>query len=174
MCSSDLIDVLGLKGSYAGAIGIPQFMPRSYRLYAVDFDGDGRKDLSGSPVDAVGSVANFLKEHGWQRSQPVAIEARTNGDRYRSLLAAGIKPVYRGADLASFDVAVDEKIDPDAGVVLIELESPGQASGFWVGLDNFYVLTRYNRSTFYAIAVIELAREIARALPAAAGTNNAR
>ena len=87
------IDILSLKGSYAGAIGIPQFMPGSYRRFAVDFDGDGRRDLSGSPVDALGSVANFLKEHGWLRAQPVAFAARIQAERYRPLLASGINPV---------------------------------------------------------------------------------
>ncbi|OGA03917.1 MAG: lytic murein transglycosylase B [Betaproteobacteria bacterium RIFCSPLOWO2_02_FULL_62_17] len=157
----EYIDVLGLKGSYAGAIGIPQFMPGSYRRYAVDFDGDGRRDLSGSVVDALGSVANFLKEHGWQRAQPIAFTARVVGERFRVLLASGIKPVYRGADLASFEVSVEEDVDPEMGVALIELESAGQVPEYRVGLENFYVLTRYNRSSFYAIAVFELATEIA-------------
>ena len=169
------VDVLGLKGSYAGAIGIPQFMPGSYRRYAVDFDGDGKRDLSGSAADALGSVANFLKEHGWQRAQPIAFTARVLGERFRTLLASGIKPVYRGADLASFEVSAEEKFDPELGVALIALETPGQAPEYWIGLENFYVLTRYNRSSFYAIAVLELAREIANALAKQrGGATNAR
>ncbi|MSQ50801.1 MAG: lytic murein transglycosylase B [Betaproteobacteria bacterium] len=158
------IDALGLKGSYAGAIGIPQFMPGSYRRYAVDFDGDGKRDLSASAVDAVGSVANFLREHGWQRAQPIAFSAQVSGDRYRTLVASGIKPTYRGTDLASFDVTVEAPFDRDLGVVLIELESPGQAPEYRVGLENFYVLTRYNRSSFYALSVFDLAKEIGVAL----------
>jgi len=157
----DAIDVFSVRGSYAGAIGIPQFMPRSYRTFAVDFDGDGKRDLSGNFADAVGSVANYLKEHGWQRGQPVAFSARVEGEKYRELLASGIKPVYRGADLSHFQVSIDQTIDPANGIVLVELETAGKASEYWLGLDNFYVLTRYNRSSFYAIAVFELAREIA-------------
>lgn len=168
------IDVLGQKGSYAGAIGIPQFMPGSYRRYAVDFDGDGRRDLSASVVDAVGSVANFLKEHGWQRSQPVAFAARVHGERYRALAASGIKPVYLGTDLASFEVSVEEPFDRAAGVVLIELESPGQPPEYRVGLDNFYVLTRYNRSSFYALSVVDLAAEISAAMNRERGAAGAR
>jgi membrane-bound lytic murein transglycosylase B len=160
------IDILGLKGSYAGAIGIPQFMPGSYIRYAVDFDGDGRRDLTTSTSDAVGSVANYLKEHGWQRSKPVVLPARVSGERYRTLVASGIKPVYRGTDLAGFEVSAEQPFDLDSGVVLIELESPGQAPEYRIGLENFYVLTRYNRSSFYAMAVFDLAKEIAAAMDA--------
>ena len=158
------IDLLGLKGSYAGAIGIPQFMPGSYRRYAVDFDGDGKRDLSRSVIDAVGSVANFLREHGWQRAQPIAFSAQVTGDRFRTLIASGIKPAYRGTDLASFEVTVEQPFDRDLGVVLIELESPGQSPEYRVGLENFYVLTRYNRSSFYALSVFDLAKEIGAVL----------
>lgn len=158
------IDILGSKGSYAGAIGIPQFMPGSYLRYAVDFDGDGKRDLSASISDAVGSVANFLKEHGWQRSQPIVVAARVSGDRFRALVASGIKPLYRGIDLASFEVTAEQTIDLDTSVALIELETAGQPPEYRIGLQNFYVLTRYNRSSFYAIAVFDLAKEISAAL----------
>ncbi|MFM9969354.1 MAG: lytic murein transglycosylase B [Burkholderiales bacterium] len=158
------IDILAARGSYAGAIGIPQFMPGSYRRFAVDFDGDGKRDLSGSHIDALGSVANFLKEHGWQRAQPIAFKAQVSGERYRTLVASGIKPVYRGVDLPGFDVIVEEPFDLNLGICLIELETPGQSTEYRVGLENFYVLTRYNRSSFYAFAVIDLAREIGVAI----------
>jgi len=154
------IDVLGLKGSYAGAIGIPQFMPGSYRRYAVDHDGDGRQDLSGSFADAIGSVANFLKAHGWESGQPAALVARVDGQNYRKLVDAGIKPTYRYGDLASFGVKTDDAANADAPCALIELASPGAESEYLVGLGNFYVLTRYNRSSFYASAVLELARAV--------------
>ena len=167
----DSIDVLGQKGSYAGAIGIPQFMPGSYRRYAVDFDGDGKRDLSASVSDAVGSVANFLKEHGWQRSQPVAFSARVSGESFRALVASGMKPVYLGTDLPGFEVTVDEPFDRNAGIVLIELESPGLSPEYRVGLDNFYVLTRYNRSSYYALSVVDLAGEISSALARQRGTS---
>jgi membrane-bound lytic murein transglycosylase B len=154
------IDTLALKGSYAGAIGIPQFMPGSYRRYAVDLDGDGRQDLSGSFADAIGSVANFLKAHGWERGQPVAFAAQVRGGNYRKLVDAGIKPTYRCGDLAEFGVSASGETRPDAACALIELETPGEANEYLVGLDNFYVLTRYNRSSLYATAVLELAQAV--------------
>lgn len=157
------IDALAIRGSYAGAIGIPQFMPGSYRRYALDYDGDGRRDLSASAVDAIGSIANFLKEHGWDAAAPIAVPAHVVGDAHRQLLAAGIKPLYRRADLALFGVTGAESLPPETLCALIELETAGQDSEYWIALHNFYVLTRYNRSSFYASAVHELARAIAEA-----------
>ncbi len=159
------IDTLALKGSYAGAIGIPQFMPGSYRRYAVDLDGDGRQDLSGSFADAIGSVANFLQAHGWERGQPVAFAAQVQGGNYRKLVDAGIKPTYRYSDLANFGVNVSGvnaggEARADAPCALIELETPGEASAYLVGLTNFYALTRYNRSSLYAAAVLDLAQAV--------------
>ena len=179
------IDTLALKGSYAGAIGIPQFMPGSYRRYAVDMDGDGRQDLSGSFADAIGSVANFLKAHGWETGQPVAYPAQVQGENFRKLIDAGIKPTYRCGDLAQFGVRVSGvnvsganvsganvseanvsgvsaggDIRAEASCALIELETPGEASVYLAGLTNFYVLTRYNRSSLYATAVLELAQAV--------------
>ncbi|MBI4293205.1 MAG: lytic murein transglycosylase B [Betaproteobacteria bacterium] len=157
------VDALAIRGSYAGAIGIPQFMPGSYLRYALDYDGDGRRDLSASAVDAIGSVANFLKEHGWDPGAPIAMPARVVGGDYRQLLDAGIRPAYRRADLALFGVSGAESLPPDTLCALIELETAGQDSEYWIALHNFYVLTRYNRSSFYASAVHELARAIAEA-----------
>ena len=164
------IDVFAARGSYAGALGIPQFMPGSYRRYALDYDGDGRSDLNSSPADAIGSVANFLRSHGWSTGKPIAVRAQVSGEAFRPLIDAGIRPVYRVVDLPAFGVTVrggtgTPALPPDAGCALIELETPGQASEYWVGLRNFYVLTRYNRSSFYAIAVVELAGAIAAEAP---------
>ncbi|MCG6873596.1 MAG: lytic murein transglycosylase B [Betaproteobacteria bacterium] len=153
-------NVFGLKGSYAGAMGIPQFMPGSYRRFAVDFDGDGSRDLLGSEADAIGSVANFLKEHGWARGEPIAFPASVEGDAYRAFVNSGVKPRYRADALRDAGVTFSSEPAPDTQCVLVELESPDAASEHWVGVHNFYVLTRYNRSTFYAIAVLELAGEI--------------
>jgi len=154
------IDALSLKGSYAGAIGIPQFMPDSYRRYAVDLDGDGKEDLSGSFADAIGSVANFLRAHGWETGQPVAYAARVQGDGYRKLIDAGVKPAYRFGDLASFGVSAEGDAAADAPCALIELATPDEPSEYLVGFTNFYVLTRYNRSSMYASAVLELAQAV--------------
>ena len=157
------IDVLGVKGSYAGAIGIPQFMPGSYRRFGVDFDGDGRTDLAGSATDAIGSVANFLRAHGWRRGEVALAPARVDGQRWRILADAGIKPLYLAGDLPLFGVSTSSDLPPDMPCVLVELESPGDASEFRIGLNNFYAVTRYNRSSFYAVSVLELAAELAAA-----------
>jgi membrane-bound lytic murein transglycosylase B len=157
------VDVLGLKGSYAGAVGIPQFMPSSWRRYAVDFDGDGRRDLLGSPTDAVGSVANFLREHGWVPDAPVAYPVRVEGDAWRSFADGGVEPVHPLATLASAGVTVDTfapTLAEDARAVLVELETPNAPSDLWLGFQNFHAITRYNRSSFYAISVIELANAV--------------
>ncbi len=160
------LEALDVKGSYAGAIGIPQFMPGTYRRYGVDFDGDGRRDLARSAADAVGSVANFLMEHGWQSAQPVAVRARVAGERYSPLLQVGVKPGIPVESLTEFGVAVSEPLPAGSLCTLIELPNPGKDPEYRVGLQNFYVLTRYNRSSLYALAVQELAGAIEAALSA--------
>ncbi len=166
------IDPLRVKGSYAGAIGIPQFMPGSYRRFAVDFDGDGQINLATSPADAIGSIGNFLKSHGWLRGQPVAFGAEVSGDGWRKLAGSGVVPATRFADLPSYGLKTAAALPGDTLCALIELDSPGQPSDFRVTLQNFFVLTRYNRSNLYAAAVLDLAAEIVRARSAApaAGT----
>jgi membrane-bound lytic murein transglycosylase B len=154
------IDLFQLKGSYAGAIGMPQFMPGSYRRFAVDYDGNGVPELVSSAPDAIGSVGNFLRAHGWKRDEVSAVPAEVTGEEWRPLADAGIKPVFKAADLAQFGISPLERIDGETPVALVELQTPGDASQFWVGLQNFYAITRYNRSSFYAIAVIELSKAI--------------
>lgn len=158
LCRENQLDPLAVKGSFAGAIGIPQFMPGSQRRYAVDFDGDQRIDLSGSVDDAIGSVGRFLEQHGWQAGQPVAVPAATNGNPDISLIQAGIRPSLKLADLADKGVRAD--IDPQASVALVDLVSPGRETEYWLGFENFYVITRYNRSSFYAMSVFQLAEAI--------------
>lgn len=150
-------DPLVLKGSYAGAIGIPQFMPGSQRSYAVDFDGDGKIDLTRSTVDAIGSVASFLAQHGWQEGGAVANQASLTGDP-APLLALGIKPEKTLGEMNSAGVIADG--DPQQAAALIDLVTPEQATEYWVGFQNFYVITRYNRSSFYAMSVYQLAEAI--------------
>jgi membrane-bound lytic murein transglycosylase B len=153
-------DATSFRGSYAGAIGIPQFMPGSIRRFAVDFDGDGRRDLRASPGDAIGSVANFLHAHGWAGGEPVAVPARLRGERARRLIDGGIDPLYRAEELRELEVEFADAIDPDAPAVLVELATPDAPAEHLVAFWNFYVLTRYNRSSFYAAAVLELARNV--------------
>lgn len=154
------LDVFSVRGSYAGAIGIAQFMPGSYRRWAVDFDGDGATDLRASAVDAVGSVANFLRAHGWRRGEPVALAALVSGSAHRALLEAGIEPRFALRELRAHGIETPESLAVDTPAALIELATPGAPTEYRLGLVNFYVLTRYNRSSFYAAAVQDLAREL--------------
>ena len=151
------VSPLSVKGSYAGAIGIPQFMPSSQRRFAVDFDGDDRIDLRNSTADAIGSVARFLQQHGWQYGAPVAVPARVTADPV-PLLVLGIKPSLTVSELAREGVVAAAASDLPAA--LIDLVTPGAATEYWLGFDNFYVITRYNRSSFYAMAVFQLAEAL--------------
>ena len=156
-------DPVDMRGSFAGAMGIPQFMPGSQRRYAVDFDGDRKIDLSGSVDDAIGSVGRFLEQHGWEAGQPIAVRARTRGEPDRSLIEAGIQPTLLVADLAQHGITADAS--PQATVTLVDLVSPGRPAEYWLGHNNFYVITRYNRSSFYAMSVFQLADAIRARTP---------
>jgi membrane-bound lytic murein transglycosylase B len=155
------LDVFSVKGSYAGAIGIPQFMPGSYLRYAVDFDGDDRIDLRANAADAVGSVANFLMRHGWKRGEPVQRAVRVSGNGHEALVAGSVQPRLTLEELRRGGVELQGKPLPDdTRAVLLRLETPDRPTDFRVGLHNFYVLTRYNRSVFYALSVADLAQQM--------------
>ncbi len=168
------MDVFSVHGSYAGAIGIPQFMPGSYLRYAVDFDGDGVRDLRANAADAIGSVGNFLKEHGWRAGEPVLVAASLQGEAWRAYANGDIEPRHALAELKQAGVAPQAGVDAQTGIaalagapaeakaVLIELGTPQRASDWRLGFHNFWVLTRYNRSAFYASAVYDLAQELRR------------
>ena len=157
------LDVFALRGSYAGAIGIPQFMPGSLRRYAVDFNGDGRIDLSRSAADAVGSVANFLKEHGWQAGEAVLFRAKPSPEALARYVDGSVEPRHRIADLVAAGLELDPAPrSPEALGVLVAL-----GAEYRVGLQNFYVITRYNRSALYAAAVSDLAEALAGRLQSA-------
>jgi membrane-bound lytic murein transglycosylase B len=153
------LDVLTIYGSYAGAIGIPQFMPGTYRRYAVDFDGDGARDLRGS-ADAIGSVANFLREHGWRRGEAALLDAQADGRDLSAYADGGLRPRYSVDELERAGARAYGIAPADALAVLVALETPGMPSEYRVGFQNFWVLTRYNRSAYYASAVIDLARAL--------------
>jgi len=163
LARDEAFDVFSVKGSYAGAIGIPQFMPGSIRRYAVDYDGNARIDLRASPFDAIGSVGNFLRMHGWRPGEAIWAPARINGDSHRALLEAGIRPTTRVAELRGVEIVSGVTLPPEARVALIALESPAAETEYRLGLENFYVLTRYNRSSMYASAVADLAAAIGMA-----------
>jgi membrane-bound lytic murein transglycosylase B len=157
-------DLMRARGSYAGAIGIPQFLPSSYRKYAVDYDRDGAVDLIGSPSDAVGSVANYYRAFGWETGGAVAVRATAGEDILGAIAAVdNIKPHVRVGELKRRGVVplVTVSDDAEATVFALEAESGVQ---YWLGLQNFYVITRYNRSVNYAMVVHELARELRDAL----------
>ena len=150
-----------LKGSYAGAMGYPQFIPTSYRAYAVDFDGDGVRDLWTNPVDAIGSVANYFAEHGWQPGSPIYHEARGPDTPPAAIdFNRTAKPYVSVAELAVAGIRVEGDLDDDAPVVPLSLEVSEDSWRYRVGHENFYVITRYNHSHLYAMAVTELAEEI--------------
>lgn len=146
------------SGSFAGALGVPQFMPGSLRRYAVDFDGDSRIDLKNSTEDAIGSVARFLQQHGWQQGAPIAAPARISGAPDPLWIEAGIRPSLLAGDLLNRGVKAD--VAPNMKITLVDLVTPGKPTEYWLGFDNFYVITRYNRSSFYAMSVYQLAQEI--------------
>jgi len=158
------LDVFAVKGSYAGAIGIPQFMPGSYLRYAVDFDGDGVTDLQGNASDAIGSVANFLRRHGWRPGAPVQRAARVAGEGFRAYADGDPLPRHTLKELAQAGVvARGAPLPEDARAALLQLETPRRPDDFRIGLQNLYVLTRYNRSVFYALTVADLAEGLRRA-----------
>ena len=157
------VDVFSMRGSYAGAMGIPQFMPSSARSYAVDFDGNGKIDLQKSRSDAIGSVANFLKVHGWQRDADVLLEARVAGDAWRAYADGRLEPKHSLVALREAGIEFDSPQPAGAAAALIELASAERPSDYRIGLRNFYVITRYNRSALYAAAVADLARELRKA-----------
>ena len=153
------IDPLQIKGSYAGAVGLPQFMPSSYRRFAVDYDGDGAIDLLGSPSDAIGSIASYMKAYGWVSGETAMAPVRL-APGSESELVSGLQRVHDVADVQGKGVIFSGRDPPAGPCSIFELPTPGEDSRFVAGFTNFEVVTRYNRSTFYASAVLELAAAI--------------
>lgn len=157
-------DPLVFEGSYAGAMGYPQFLPSSIRNYAVDFDGDGKIDLESSTADAIGSVANYLAVHGWETGSPVAIRAHVeSAAAVQPLIDAGIEPAFSAEEFNAHQVLPLDAIPAQQRAALIDLETPGGETEYWLGFRNFYVITRYNRSSFYAMAVFGLSQALRNA-----------
>ncbi|HSV53438.1 MAG TPA: lytic murein transglycosylase B [Burkholderiaceae bacterium] len=161
------VDPLTPLGSYAGAMGMPQFMPSSWIRYAVDFDGDGTVDLVNSPADVIGSVANYFKSFGWQPGMPTHYPVRLDGPNLDkdALLTPDILPTFSVASFTAKGAVLDgDALQHSGPLALVELQNGADAPQYVAGTENFYVITRYNWSSYYAMAVIELGREVSAAM----------
>lgn len=160
MTREERIDPLSLTGSYAGAMGLPQFISSSFRHYAVDFDGDGKRNIWDNRVDAIGSVANYLKLHGWRAGQLVTHRIEIDTDAAKRFSAENkLKPHFQINSLHAHKVALPAGLDAEEKAALIALEGK-QANEHWLGFNNFYAITRYNHSPLYAMAVHQLSEAI--------------
>nr|WP_320132844.1 lytic murein transglycosylase B [uncultured Holophaga sp.] len=162
-CRDTAQDPRPWHGSYTGAMGMPQFMPSSIRKWAVDFDGDGRIDLAGSAEDAIGSVARYLKDHGWRPGEPIDLPiSGPTALRAAATLADGRREPHRSlAVLRESGVRTPRsRLAPDTPALIVDLPTPGHPTEYRVGLSNFFALTEYNRSYFYAAAVADLGRAV--------------
>ncbi|NOX92141.1 MAG: lytic murein transglycosylase B [Gammaproteobacteria bacterium] len=159
LAREESIEPLTIKGSYAGAMGKPQFISSSYRNYAIDFDGDGKRDLWNNTVDAIGSVANYFKRHKWQPGGPVVVPAVVGSNHIQVLVKKGYKPHSTIAELRKRGATAKSKLDLNAMGALLELKTLAGRE-HWIVLDNFYVITRYNHSPLYAMAVYQLGQAI--------------
>lgn len=153
------LDPMTLKGSYAGAMGYGQFMPSSYRSYAVDFDGDDKIDIWENPTDAIGSVANYFNRHGWKAGELVTSRARIDKNYDRDIVNQSLKPELNIGQLAAQGFSPIDSLDQNEIATAIKLDGEHGAE-FWLGLHNFYVITRYNKSKLYAMAVYQLSQSI--------------
>ena len=165
LCRREGVDPLTWRGSYAGAIGMAQFMPSSINQYAVDFDGDGHIDLQNNPADAIGSVAHYLAEHGWTRGLPsrYAVIAPDDIHGLALLLAPDILPSFSASDFVANGARLsDAGLETASKLALVQLQNGDAPPSYVAGTTNFYAITRYNWSSYYALAVIELGEAVAR------------
>ncbi len=164
LAQRDGVEPLSLRGSYAGALGWPQFMPSSWLKQAVDLDGDGRIDLINSPADAIGSIANYLVAYGWQAGLPTHYPVLPPMDTTQraALLAPDIRPTFTPAQMEAAGAALDSRALAHTGLLaLVELQNGAEPSSHVAGTQNFWAITRYNQSSYYALAVIELGETLA-------------
>jgi membrane-bound lytic murein transglycosylase B len=156
------IDPFSLLGSFAGAVGMPQFMPGNILKYGVDFDGDGIVDLRGSAADAIGSVANFLVQHGWDRNNtgPAVFPADVAPSLAWQPLLGGLEARYQPTQLGGAGVATHTALPDGRLYGLVDLQNGADPTEYWVANANFFAITKYNRSYFYAMSVVELGRAV--------------
>ncbi len=159
LCRDEHINPTDPTGSYAGAMGMPQFMPSSFRTYAVDFDNDNHRDIWHNKSDVIASIANYFAKHHWQAGQAIAVPVTAKGENYKSALNKDLKPNLSLTELESLNLTISRQLPLDSKVKLLSFEQQ-QGEELWAGLDNFYVITRYNHSPLYAMAVYQLSQSI--------------
>lgn len=159
LCQDEKLNPRDPLGSYAGAMGYPQFMPSSFRSLAKDFDHDAHRDIWHNPRDAIASVANYFVRNNWQRGQAIALPATAQGMEYKSLLNKELKPNLTVERLSQFGVSPTQTLSNTTLVKLLAFEQP-DSEELWLGFTNFYVITRYNHSPLYALAAYQLSQEI--------------
>lgn len=159
LCREEKMNPLEPAGSYAGAMGIPQFMPSSYRAYAADFENDEKRDIWNNPADAIASVANYFAKHHWHNGEPIAFKLKTEGEAYKQALSKGLKPVMPWSELQAMAVTAEQEITADEKIKVLAFQQQ-KGEDLWAGLHNFYVITRYNHSQLYGMAVYQLSQEI--------------
>jgi membrane-bound lytic murein transglycosylase B len=159
LCREEKMNPLDPTGSYAGAMGIPQFMPSSYRSYAADFEDDGKRDIWNNPADAIASVANYFIKHHWHKDEFIAFPVKAFGKAHQKALLKGLKPQMTWFNLQAMGVNAMQLIKPDEKVKLLAYQQQ-KGDDLWIGLHNFYVITRYNHSPLYGMAVYQLSQAI--------------
>lgn len=153
------LDPFNLKSSYAGAVGMPQFMPTNIMKYGVEFSGDGRINIFKSGADSIGSIANYLHGHGWKEGEPLAVKVYTKGTKWQKYLNQGITPKYTVAEMQRSGLTPSMNVNPKLKGSLVEVLGD-DGPEFWIVFNNFYVVTRYNPSVKYALAVTILGKHI--------------
>lgn len=159
MAREENFEAANLLGSYAGAMGMPQFISSSFRRYAVDFDGDGKRDLWSNSTDAIGSVANYFRKHHWKQGQPITHKVQVHGKNHPKLITKSLKPSHTQLELLVNGVILPGKIEKKLKGKLLKLKKEKKPE-YWVTWNNFYVITRYNHSALYSMAVFQLSQKI--------------
>jgi membrane-bound lytic murein transglycosylase B len=159
LCREENMDPLEPTGSYAGAMGVPQFMPSSYRSYAADFDGDNLRDIWTNQKDVIASVGNYFSRHQWQTGKEITFPVSAVPEIYKQALTPGLKPDITVAELNTLGVRTPKDLDAATKVKLLAFTTD-KGDELWIGLENFYVITRYNHSHLYAMAVFQLSQAI--------------
>lgn len=160
LCREEQLDPLEPLGSYAGAMGMPQFMPSSYRNFAADFDADNKRDIWRNPADVIASVANYFVKHQWRQGEAIALPVSVSGEAYQQALTKGLEPDVTVEKLRQWQVGAPAQLLGPEKVKLLKFENKDDDE-LWAGLHNFYVITRYNHSPLYAMAVYQLSQAIA-------------